>query len=154
MRKEDNYLLPDKLLRDHSEGCSRFHIIFFLANIYYNEQSFRAQSTLVFQLTFWGWCWSSHGPQHYDWTFPLTLPASYSQCLREREWEEGRLIGGEEKMERGGEEGDGGGRGFGGVGGREEREMTLAKSWRVYFLSLPPFRYLPSLFWVMIYSFS
>ena len=31
-------------------------------------------------------------------------------------------------MERGGEEGDGGGRGFGGVGGREEREMTLAKS--------------------------
>ena len=36
-------------------------------------------------------------------------------------------MGGEEKRERGGE-GDGGGREFGGVGGRGEREMTLAKS--------------------------
>ena len=65
----------------------------------------------------------------------------------EGEWEEGRLMGGEEKRERGGE-GDGGGREFGGVGGRGEREMTLAKSWRVYFLSLPPSQCLPALFWV------
>ena len=50
------------------------------------------------------------------------------------------MIGGEEKMERGGEEGDGGGRGFGGVGGREERDGKGERKKRNSYLLLKLFK--------------
>lgn len=52
MRKEDNYLLAATLGRYHPEGCFEFYVIFEV-NIYWNEQSFRAQSIPVLLLTLW-----------------------------------------------------------------------------------------------------
>lgn len=102
-----------------------------------------------FPVDIWGWCWSSHGPQHYDsTTFPLTL-LHPSQCLRERVREE--TDGGEEKKEGGRrrwrrkdlEE----------LEGRRERDDP-SKSWGVYFLTPSSFQCLPALFWLASLQFS